>query len=96
MKIAREIEINLFKLSLLLNTEPYWVLGSWACHSSLNALETFSGGLNLLRVKNDRILTKLSPPSFCGHAGDISTLGGDNIHAEVNQGSNKKKKKYLY
>ena len=81
MKIAREIEINLFKLSLLLNTEPYWVLGSWACHSSLNALETFSGGLNLLRVKNDRILTKLSPPSFCGHAGDISTHDGDKIHA---------------
>ena len=51
------------------------------------------GGINLYELKNYKILTKLSPPSFCGHAGDISTLGGDNIHAEVNQGSNKKKKK---
>ena len=40
-----------------------------------------------------KILTKLSPPSFCGHAGDMSTLSGDIIHAEVNQGTNKKKKK---
>lgn len=46
-----------------------------------------------MELRNYKILTKLSPPSLCGHAGDISTLGGDNIHAEVNQGTNKKKKK---
>ena len=46
-----------------------------------------------MELRNYKILTKLSPPSFCDHAGDISTLGGDNIHAEVNQGTNKKKKK---
>ena len=48
-----------------------------------------------MRVKNYRILTKLSPPSFCVHAGDISTHDGDNIHAEVEQITNKKKKKSL-
>ena len=41
-------------------------------------------------LRNYKILTKLSPPSFCDHAGDISTLGGDNIHAEVNQGAGHK------
>ena len=45
-----------------------------------------------MRVKNDRILTKLSPPSFCVHAGDISTHDGDSIHAEEEQGANKKEK----
>ena len=63
-----------------------------AGRSNTNAWGTFRWD-KPFELRNYKILTKLSPPSFCDHAGDISTLGGDNIHAEVNQGTNKKKKK---